>query len=66
MGLEESVDVFKDGVKDMLIVVLVIVMVKGLIVIVEDGKIIDIFLYMIVGLLEGLFKLVIVEIMFIF
>jgi uncharacterized ion transporter superfamily protein YfcC len=66
LGLEESVDAFKDGAKDMLTAALVIAMAKGLIVIAEDGKIIDTLLHTIAGLSEGLPKPVTVEIMFIF
>ncbi|MCI4650300.1 Na+/H+ antiporter NhaC family protein [Phaeodactylibacter sp.] len=66
LGLEESVAAFKDGAKDMLTAALVIAMAKGLIVIAEDGKIIDTLLHTIAGLSEGLPKAVTVEIMFIF
>lgn len=66
LGLEESVAAFKDGAKDMLTAALVIAMAKGLIVIAEDGKIIDTLLHTIAGLSEGLPKPVTVEIMFVF
>lgn len=66
LGLEESVAAFKDGAKDMLTAALVIAIAKGLIVIAEDGKIIDTLLHTIAGLSEGLPKPVTVEIMFIF
>jgi uncharacterized ion transporter superfamily protein YfcC len=66
LGLEESVAAFKDGAKDMLTAALVIAMAKGLIVIAEDGKIIDTLLHTIAELSEGLPKPVTVEIMFVF
>jgi uncharacterized ion transporter superfamily protein YfcC len=50
----------------MLTAALVIAMAKGLIVIAEDGKIIDTLLHTIAGLSEGLPKPVTVEIMFVF
>jgi uncharacterized ion transporter superfamily protein YfcC len=66
LGLEESVAAFKEGAKDMMTAALVIALAKGLIVIAEDGKIIDTMLHSIAGLSEGLPKPVTVEIMFIF
>ena len=66
LRLEESVAAFKEGAKDMMTAALVIAMAKGLIVIAEDGKIIDTMLHTIAGLSEGLPKPVTVEIMFVF
>lgn len=66
LGLEESVAAFKEGAKDMMTAALVIALAKGLIVIAEDGKIIDTMLHSIAGLSEGLPKPVTVEIMFVF
>jgi uncharacterized ion transporter superfamily protein YfcC len=66
LNLEASVVAFKDGAKEMMTAALVIAMAKGLIVIAEDGKIIDTLLHTIAGLSEGLPKAVTVEIMFIF
>ncbi|MEQ8707326.1 MAG: Na+/H+ antiporter NhaC family protein [Phaeodactylibacter sp.] len=66
LGLEESVAAFKDGAQDMMTAALVIAMAKGLIVIAEEGKIIDTLLHTIAGLSEGLPKAVTVEIMFLF
>jgi uncharacterized ion transporter superfamily protein YfcC len=66
LGLDSSVEAFKSGAKDMLTAALVIGLAKGLIVIAEDGKIIDTMLSSIAGLSEGLPKAVSVEIMFVF
>lgn len=66
LGMEESVTAFKDGAKDMMTAALVIGLAKGLIVIAEDGQIIDTLLHTIAGLSEGLPKAVTVEMMFLF
>ncbi|MBV6652357.1 MAG: YfcC family protein [Mameliella sp.] len=66
LGLEDCVSAFKAGAQDMLTAALVIAMAKGLIVIAEEGKIIDTLLFTVAGLSEGLPKAVTVEIMFVF
>ncbi len=66
LGLEDAVEAFKDGAKDMMTAALVIGLAKGLIVIAEDGKIIDTLLSSMAGLSEGLPKTVTVEVMFLF
>lgn len=62
----EAVEAFKDGAKDMMTAALVIALAKGLIVIAEDGKIIDTLLHAIAQQTEGLPPAVTVEIMFVF
>ncbi|NBC08159.1 MAG: putative basic amino acid antiporter YfcC [Bacteroidetes bacterium] len=66
LSAEKAVEAFKTGAGDMLTAALVIGLAKGLIVIAEDGKIIDTMLSSIAGLSEGLPKAVTVEVMFIF
>jgi uncharacterized ion transporter superfamily protein YfcC len=66
LSLSEAVEAFKDGAKDMMTAALVIALAKGLIVIAEDGKIIDTLLHAIAQQTEGLPPAVTVEIMFVF
>lgn len=66
LSLSEAVEAFKDGAKDMMTAALVIALAKGLIVIAEDGKIIDTLLHFIAQQTEGLPPAVTVEIMFAF
>ena len=60
-----AVEAFKEGAKDMLTAALVIALAKGLIVVAEDGKIIDTLLNGIALATEGLPKVFTVQIMFI-
>ena len=66
LDLEGAVEAFKDGARDMITAALVIGLAKGLIVIAEDGRIIDTILNGIAAASEGLPQAITVEIMFIF
>ena len=66
LSLEGAVEAFKDGARDMITAALVIGLAKGLIVIAEDGRIIDTILNGIASSSEGLPQAITVEIMFIF
>lgn len=64
LGMDASIEAFKSGAHDMLTAALVIALAKGLIVIAEDGRIIDTILNGIASASEGLPKGATVEIMF--
>ncbi|MCO6476308.1 MAG: YfcC family protein [Phaeodactylibacter sp.] len=66
LDLDGAVKAFKDGAGDMITAALVIGLAKGLIVIAEDGRIIDTILNSIASASEGLPTAITVEIMFIF
>ncbi|TXB65582.1 YfcC family protein [Phaeodactylibacter luteus] len=64
LGWGKGAAAFKEGAGDMLTAALVIAMAKGLIVIAEDGKIIDTLLHAMASATAGLPKAVTVELMF--
>lgn len=61
---EEAAEAFKEGARDMITPALVIAFAKGLIIVAEDGKIIDTVLHALVGLAEGMPRTASAEIMF--
>ena len=65
LDLDETVEAFKDGAKDMITAALVIGLANGLIVVADDGHIIDTILQGIATASEGLPKAITVEIMFV-
>lgn len=65
LKIDDMIDSFIDGAKDMIVPVLLIGLAKGALIIAEDGMIIDTILYNIANLAEGLPKVLSVEIMFI-
>ena len=64
LSLDTSISAFKDGAKDMFTAALVIALAKGLIVIAEEGRIIDTILNGVAQASEGLPKGITIEIMF--
>ncbi|MCB0561705.1 MAG: putative basic amino acid antiporter YfcC [Lewinellaceae bacterium] len=66
LSLDGAVEAFKDGARDMITAALVIGLAKGLIVIAEDGRIIDTILNSIAAGSDGLPQAITVEIMFVF
>ncbi len=66
LSLHEATEAFKDGARDMTVAALVIGLARGLLVIAEEGRIIDTILNGIAMASEGLPKAVTVEIMFLF
>jgi uncharacterized ion transporter superfamily protein YfcC len=66
LSLDESIAAFKEGAKDMLTAALVIALARGLLVITEEGRIIDTLLHAVASASEGLPRAVTVEIMFVF
>lgn len=66
LSLDRAIQAFKDGAADMLTAALVIAMARGLIVIAEDGKIIDTILNFLANSTDGMPKAVTVEVMFFF
>jgi uncharacterized ion transporter superfamily protein YfcC len=65
LSMDEALDSFKEGAKEMLVPAIVIALAKGLIVVASDGRIIDTILYAISNGAQSLPKGVSVEIMFI-
>jgi uncharacterized ion transporter superfamily protein YfcC len=66
ISMDDSVSSFKQGAKDMMVPALVIALAKGLIVVAEDGRIIDTMLNSLASMANGLPKGLSVEMMFIF
>lgn len=66
ISVDEAVSSFKQGAKDMMVPALVIALAKGLIVVAEDGRIIDTMLNSLASMASGLPKGLSVEMMFVF
>ena len=66
VSLEGAIESFKEGAKDMMVPALVIALAKGLIVVAEDGRIIDTMLNSLASMASGLPKGLSVEMMFVF
>ena len=66
LSLDEAIEAFKEGAKDMMVAALVIGLARGLLVIAEEGHIIDTILNGIATASEGLPQAITVEIMFLF
>lgn len=66
ISLDDAVSSFKHGAKEMMVPALVIALAKGLIVVAEDGRIIDTMLNSLASMANGLPKGLSVEMMFIF
>jgi uncharacterized ion transporter superfamily protein YfcC len=64
LKMDEAISAFKEGAREMLVVAMVIALAKGLIVVAEDGKIIDTMLNALASSVADLPKSVSVEIMF--
>jgi uncharacterized ion transporter superfamily protein YfcC len=60
----QTITSFLEGAKDMITPVIIIALAKGVLIIAEDGKIIDTILYYFANMSEGLPKLITVEIIF--
>lgn len=60
----KTITSFLEGAKDMITPVIIIALAKGVLIIAEDGKIIDTILYYFANMSEGLPKLITVEIIF--
>jgi uncharacterized ion transporter superfamily protein YfcC len=66
LSLDEAIEAFKEGARDMMTAALVIGLARGLLVITEEGRIIDTLLNAVASASEGLPRAVTVEIMFVF
>lgn len=64
LGLSTSMKAFYSGVKDMLPAALIIALSKSILVVAEDGHIIDTVLFAMASLVDGLPRVVAVELMF--
>lgn len=64
LSLEDATDGFKHGAQEMMTAGLVIAFSKGILIIAEDGKIIDTILYYVSNLVEDIPKYISVQIMF--
>jgi uncharacterized ion transporter superfamily protein YfcC len=64
LSLDEAIEAFKDGAGEMITAALVIGLARGLIVIAEDGRIMDTLLQAVAQASEGLPRTITVEIMF--
>ncbi len=64
LSLENATDGFKHGAKDMMTAGLVIAFSKGILIIAEDGRIIDTILYYVSSVVESIPKYISVQIMF--
>lgn len=62
---EEVISSFLEGAKDMITPVIIIALAKGVLIIAEDGRIIDTILYYFANVTAGLPKLITVELIFI-
>ncbi|WP_217495873.1 YfcC family protein [Mangrovivirga cuniculi] len=65
MNVQEAVDAFKTGAGDVLTAGLVVALSKGLLILAEDGKIIETILHGLASLAEGWPKAISVEMMFV-
>ncbi|MCX2743484.1 AbgT family transporter [Mangrovivirga sp. M17] len=65
MNIQEAVDAFKTGAGDVLTAGLVVALSKGLLILAEDGKIIETILHGLASLAEGWPKAISVEMMFV-
>jgi uncharacterized ion transporter superfamily protein YfcC len=66
IGSSSALSAFKDGAREMLVPALVIALANGLIVVVQDGKIIDTILHSMASLVDDLPRPISVEFMFVF
>jgi uncharacterized ion transporter superfamily protein YfcC len=66
IGTPKALKAFTDGARDMIVPALVIALANGLIVVVQDGRIIDTILHGLASLVDDLPRTVSVEFMFIF
>ncbi|MCB0570416.1 MAG: YfcC family protein [Phaeodactylibacter sp.] len=66
LTMDESIKAFKEGAKDMMVAALVIGLARGLLVIAEEGRIIDTILNSLASASEGMPDAITVEIMFLF
>lgn len=66
VSLDGAIESFKEGAKDMMVPALVIALAKGLIIVAEDGRIIDTMLDSLASMTNGLPKGLSVEMMFVF
>jgi uncharacterized ion transporter superfamily protein YfcC len=66
IGVDNALKSFKEGAKEMMVPALVIALARGLIIVVDDGKIIDTILYSMASLVDDLPRTLSVEFMFIF